>query len=47
MSTGGGQESNDKAAQGACPVSGERETGASIDQDNGQLASRCHPEGKL
>ena len=38
MNRGGGQESNDKAAQGACPVSGERETGASIDQDDGQLA---------
>jgi len=38
MNRGGGQESNDKAAQGACPVSGERETGAAIDQDDGQLA---------
>jgi cytoskeleton protein RodZ len=34
----GGQESKDQAAPGACPVSGERETGALIDQDNGQLA---------
>jgi cytoskeleton protein RodZ len=38
VNTSGGQESNNKAAQGACPVSGERETGASIDQDTGQLA---------
>jgi len=34
----GGHESKDQAAPGACPVSGEQETGASIDQDNGQLA---------
>ena len=38
MNTGGTQQSNDKAAQGAGPVSGERDAGASIDQDNGQLA---------
>ena len=38
MSTGGTQQSNDKAAQGAGPVSGERDAGASNDQDNGQLA---------
>jgi cytoskeleton protein RodZ len=38
MNTGGRQQSDQTAAQGASPVSGERETGASIDQDNGQLA---------
>ena len=38
MNTGGGPQSNDKTAQGAGPVSGERDTGASNDQDNGQLA---------
>lgn len=38
MNTGGGQESNDKAVQGASPVSVEPENGASIGQDKGQLA---------
>jgi cytoskeleton protein RodZ len=37
MNTGGENETN-KAAPGACPVSGERETGALIEQDDGQLA---------
>jgi cytoskeleton protein RodZ len=37
MNTGGDKE-KDKAAPGACPESGERETGASIEQDDGQLS---------
>jgi cytoskeleton protein RodZ len=37
MNTSGKQQF-DEAARGASPVSGERESGASIDQDDGQLA---------
>jgi cytoskeleton protein RodZ len=38
MNTGGNNKHDDEAAPGACPESGERETGASIEQDDGQLA---------
>lgn len=38
MNTGGDNKHDEKAAPGACPVSGEREPGASIEQDDGQLA---------
>lgn len=38
MSTGGDNKHDNEAAPGACPVSGEREPGASIEQDDGQLA---------
>jgi cytoskeleton protein RodZ len=34
----GGRQRPDESAQGACAVSGEQETGASIDTDDGQLA---------
>lgn len=37
MNTGGEKDTNE-AAPGACPVPVERETGASIEQDDGQLA---------
>jgi cytoskeleton protein RodZ len=38
MNTGGDKTHENKAAPGACPESGERETGASIEQDDGELA---------
>jgi cytoskeleton protein RodZ len=38
MNTGGDNTHDNPAAPGACPESGERETGASIEQDDGQLA---------
>jgi cytoskeleton protein RodZ len=38
MNTTGGREESNNAAPGAGPVSSEQETGASIEQDNGQLA---------
>jgi cytoskeleton protein RodZ len=38
MNTGGDNTHENEAAPGACPVSGEREPGASIEHDDGQLA---------
>lgn len=38
MNTGGDNKHHEKAAPGACPVSGERGPGALIEQDDGQLA---------
>jgi len=38
MNTGGNNTHDNEAAPGACPESGERESGASIEQDDGQLA---------
>jgi len=38
MNTGGDNTHENEAAPGACPESGEREPGASIEQDDGQLA---------
>lgn len=38
MSTGGDNKHDNEAAPGACPEPGEREPGASIEQDDGQLA---------
>jgi cytoskeleton protein RodZ len=38
MITGGRQPSDEESARGACAVSGEQETRASIDTDDGQLA---------
>jgi len=38
MNTGGKERDFENAAPGASPVSGERDSGASVEQDNGQLA---------
>lgn len=38
MNTGGDKTHENEAAPGACPESGEREPGASIEHDDGQLA---------
>src|SRR5215813_1350635 len=38
MNTGGDNKHEEQAAPGACPESGERKPGASIEQDDGQLA---------
>src|SRR4030095_1966254 len=38
MNTGGEERNIESAAPGASPVSGERDSGASVEQDNGQLA---------
>ena len=38
MNTGGDNKHDEEAAPGACPESDEREPGASIEQDDGQLA---------
>lgn len=38
MNTGGEERNLENAAPGASPVSGERDSGASVEQDNGQLA---------
>jgi len=38
MNTGGDNKHDEKAAPGACPDSGERNPGASIEQDDGQIA---------
>ena len=38
MNTGGDNKHDNEAAPGACPESGERTPGASIEQDDGQLA---------
>src|SRR5690348_900455 len=38
MNTGGNNKHDDEAAPGACPESGERGPGASIEHDDGQLA---------
>jgi len=41
MNTGGKERDFENAAPGASPVSGERDSGASVEQDNGQLALKA------